>query len=139
MTVARLPSSRSKTIVLWTLRFLMAGLFLFASFMKLTGDPMMVQEFNTIGLGQGFRYVTGAIELAGGIAILFSSISVLAAIVLLAVDAGAFVAQIAVLHADWIHTIVVGAFLGIIIYLQHHQFMSKGKNSHSAPAQAAGR
>jgi putative oxidoreductase len=108
MTSAVLPASRSKTIALWILRVL------------------MVDEFNTIGLGQWFRYFTGALELAGGIAILVPSVSVFAAIVLLAVDVGAFVTQIAVLHGDWIHTVVIGAILGAVIYLQRDRFGSWG-------------
>jgi putative oxidoreductase len=122
MTSAVLPASRSMTIVLWILRILMAALFLFASYMKLSGNPMMVDEFNTIGLGQWFRYLTGVLELAGGIAILVPSVSVFAALVLLAVDAGAFVTQIAVLHGDWIHTVVIGAILASLIYLQRDRF-----------------
>ncbi len=121
MTALALPASRSKTIILWILRILMAALFLFASFMKLSGKPMMIEEFGTIGLGQWFRYFTGALELAGAIAILVPSVSVFGAIVLLAVDAGAFVTQIAILHGDWIHTIVIGALLGAAIYLQRHR------------------
>ena len=122
MTSAVLPASRSMTIVLWILRILMAALFLFASYMKLSGNPMMVDEFNTIGLGQWFRYLTGVLELAGGLAILVPSVSVFAALVLLAVDAGAFVTQIAVLHGDWIHTVVIGAILAAVIYLQRDRF-----------------
>jgi putative oxidoreductase len=118
MTTATLPDSRSKTIILWILRILMAALFLFASFMKLTGKPDMVAEFDTIGLGQWFRYLTGLLEVIGGIGILVPSLSVFGAILLLAVDAGAFVAQVAILHMDWIHTIVIGAILGTLIYLQ---------------------
>ena len=53
-------------------------------------------------------------------------VSVFAAIVLLAVDVGAFVTQIAVLHGDWIHTVVIGAILGAVIYLQRHHFGSRG-------------
>ena len=126
MTTAALPASRSKTIVLWILRILMAALFLFASYMKLTDNPMMVDEFNTIGLGQWFRYLTGALELAGGVAILVPSVSVFAALVLLAVDAGAFITQIAVLHGDGIHTVVIGAILASVIYLQRDRFGSRG-------------
>ncbi len=126
MTTAALPASRSKTIVLWILRILMAALFLFASYMKLTDNPMMVDEFNTIGLGQWFRYFTGALELAGGIAILVPSVSVFAALVLLAVDAGALITQIAVLHGDWFHTVVIGAILASVIYLQRDRFGSRG-------------
>jgi uncharacterized membrane protein YphA (DoxX/SURF4 family) len=40
MATVTLPASRGKTIVLWVLRILMAALFLFASFMKLTGQPV---------------------------------------------------------------------------------------------------
>jgi putative oxidoreductase len=50
------------------------------------------------------------------------SVSVFAAIVLLAVDVGAFVTQIAVLHGDWIHTVVIGAILASLIYLQRDRF-----------------
>ena len=77
-----------------------------------------VPVFDTIGLGQWFRYLTGLLEVVGSIGILLPSVSVFAAILLLAVDAGAFVAQVSVLHMDWIHTIVVGAILATVIYLQ---------------------
>jgi uncharacterized membrane protein YphA (DoxX/SURF4 family) len=118
MTAAVLPASRSKTIILWTLRVLTAALFLFASFMKLTGQPMMVAEFNVIGFGQWFLYFTGVLELIGGVAILLPSVSVFGAMLLLAVDVGAMVTQIAILHGDWIHTIVIGGVIGTVIYLQ---------------------
>ena len=124
MAALALPASRSKTIILWILRILMAALFLFASFMKLTGKPMMIEEFDTIGLGQWFRYFTGALELAGAIAILVPSVSVFGAIVLLAVDVGAFFTQIAILHGDWIHAVVIGAILATAIYLQRDQLGS---------------
>lgn len=121
MTTETLPATRTKSVSLWILRILMAALFLFASFMKLAGKPDMVAEFDTIGLGQWFRYLTGGLEVVGGMGILVPSVSVFAAILLLAVDAGAFVAQVAILHMDWIHTIVIGAILGTVIYMQRHQ------------------
>ena len=117
-TAAVLPGSRSKTVIVWILRILMAALFLFASYMKLSGQPMMVEEFGLFGVGQWFRYLTGLLELAGGIAIVVPPISVFGAMLLLAVDAGALVAQLAVIHQDWIHTIVIGGILVTLIYLQ---------------------
>jgi putative oxidoreductase len=110
--------SRTSTIVLWVLRVLAAALFLFAGFMKLAGHPTMVQEFDLVGLGQWFRYLTGVLELVGGVAILVPSVSVFGAILLLVVDVGAFIAQVSILHMDWIHTIVVAAILGAVIFLQ---------------------
>ncbi|SOC84314.1 Uncharacterized membrane protein YphA, DoxX/SURF4 family [Ensifer adhaerens] len=116
-TVAKTGWS-GKTIAIWVLRILAAGIFLSASAMKLSGQPQMVDEFTTIGLGQGFRYLTGLLELAGGIAVLIPRFSPLGALLLLCVDAGAFVTQITILHMDWIHTIVIGALLVAVIALQ---------------------
>jgi uncharacterized membrane protein YphA (DoxX/SURF4 family) len=107
-----------KSVGLWVFRALIAALFLFAGFMKLSGQPMMVAEFDQIGLGQWFRYVTGTIELIGGIAVLVPTVSALAALVLLCVDIGAFIAQVAVLHMDWIHTIVIGLAIAALAYVQ---------------------
>ena len=106
-----------RSIALWVLRVLLAAMFLFAAYMKLSGNPMMVAEFDTVGLGQWFRYVTGLIELVGAVTLLVPKTSLYGAALLLCVDAGAFVAQIAVIHQDWIHTIVIGALLGAVVWL----------------------
>jgi uncharacterized membrane protein YphA (DoxX/SURF4 family) len=70
MTTPTLAASQGKTIGLWVLRLLLAALFLFAGLMKLSGQDMMVQEFDVIGLGQWLRYLTGILELAGAITLL---------------------------------------------------------------------
>ncbi len=118
MSTSPAASFTYKTIALWVLRVLLAALFLFAAYMKLSGNPQMVAEFETVGLGQWFRTVTGLLELVGSIAILIPATSILGAGLLLCVDSGAFVAQVAVLHMDWIHTIVIGALLAVTIWLQ---------------------
>ena len=45
-------SSKGKTIALWSLQILVAAAFLMAGFAKLSGQPMMVQMFEKIGIGQ---------------------------------------------------------------------------------------
>jgi putative oxidoreductase len=110
--------SRNMTIVLWVLRVLMAALFLFAAFAKLTSQPMMVEEFGLLPVGQWFRYFTGLLELVGSIALLTPQVSGLGAILLLIVDIGAFFAQVLFIHMDWLHTIVIGAILAALVYLQ---------------------
>ena len=105
-------------IVLWVLRVLMAALFLFAAFAKLTSMQIEVDAFAMLPVGQWFRYLVGLLELAGGIWVLIPTISGVGAIVLLVVDVGAFFAQILFLHQDWIHPIVIGAILVALIYLQ---------------------
>jgi hypothetical protein len=42
----------------------------------------------------------------------------LGALLLLVVDVGAFFAQVLFLHEDWTHTIVIGAILVALIYVQ---------------------
>jgi len=111
-------SSRGLTIALWIMRVLMAALFLFAGLAKLSGQQMMIDEFATLPGGQALRYLTGLLEVVGGVAVLVPSVSGLGAILLLAVDVGAFFAQIFFLHEDWIHPIVIGAILVALIYLQ---------------------
>ena len=60
-----------KNIVIWVLRILVAGLFAFAAFMKLSGQPTMVQEFGVVGLGDWFRIFTGLVEIVGVAAVLY--------------------------------------------------------------------
>jgi putative oxidoreductase len=121
-TVVTSPVNRSKTIALWVARVLMGALFLFASYMKLSGQPMMVAEFDQVGLGQWFRYLTGVLELIGGVAVLIPSFSAFAAVLLLLVDIGAFIAQVVVLHMDWIHTVVIALILAGLVYFQRDAF-----------------
>jgi putative oxidoreductase len=116
------PSASGITgIAIWILRILVAGVFLFAAYMKLSGQQMMIDEFETVGLGQWFRYFTGLLELAGGILVLIPAWSVIGALILLAVDIGAFFAQVFVIRMDFIHTLVIGAVILVLIYLQRGQ------------------
>jgi len=121
MSASMALQSRYTTIGIWFLRALVAVIFLVAGLMKLVGQSMMVQEFDAVGFGQWFRYLTGLLEILGAVAVLAPSYSAFGAVLLLIVDIGAFVAQIAVLHMDWIHTIVIGALLATLLYLQRGQ------------------
>ncbi len=118
MNTATLSSPRAVTIYVWILRLVVAAMFIAAATMKLTSQPMMVAEFEQVGLGQWFRIFTGILELVGGIAVLVPRVSVIGAGLLLLVDAGAFVAQVGILHMDWIHTIIIGAIIALLIQLQ---------------------
>jgi putative oxidoreductase len=69
-TIDKKLSLNWKVIGLWLLRLLFAMAFIMAGFSKLTADPMMVQLFEHIGIGQWFRYVTGFIEIFGAVLVL---------------------------------------------------------------------
>jgi uncharacterized membrane protein YphA (DoxX/SURF4 family) len=82
-------------------------MFLMAGASKLAGAPAMVTMFETIGFGQWFRYATGIIELGAGILILIPAVAVYGALLIIPTMLGATVANLAVLHATPVPTIVL--------------------------------
>ena len=67
MTTFALHTSRTKIVLLWTLQIATAAMFFLAGVSKLAGAAPMVQLFGAIGLGQWFRYLTGAIEVVSAV------------------------------------------------------------------------
>ena len=76
-------------LALWVLQIAAAGMFLMAGFSKLSGNEQMVGLFATIGVGQWFRYLTGALEVAGAILLLIPRTSGVGALMLVVVMSGA--------------------------------------------------
>jgi len=82
----------------WT-RLLELGLsviFIVAGTVKLAGIPFMVSLFGQLGLGQWLRYVTGLVELSGGLALVSGRQQYLAALALAVIMVGATDASIVV-------------------------------------------
>jgi putative oxidoreductase len=98
---------QTRIIVLWGLQILSAAMFLFAGSLKLIGVPLMVQEFDVIGLGQWFRYLTGTIEIVSAILLLIPSFAVYGAAALVATMAGAIVAHLFVIGGSPVVPIVL--------------------------------
>ena len=109
---------RLATVVLWILQIAAAAMFLMAGSMKLAGNPLMVQEFGVIGLGQWFRYSTGLLEVGAGIGLLLSRFAFYAAVLLAVVMAGAFIAHVTVLGTSPAAPVVLFVVTGIIAYLR---------------------
>jgi uncharacterized membrane protein YphA (DoxX/SURF4 family) len=87
----------AQNIVGWILCVLMAAMFVMAGLGKLSSRPGMVMEFEEIGLGQWFRYFTGALEMAGAAGVLIPRFSRMAALGLAVIMVGAIVAHLTVL------------------------------------------
>lgn len=83
------PAGKIASIALWLLQILLAVAFLGAGFSKLSGAPPMVTLFENIGMGQWFRYVTGALEIVGAILLLIPRLSGVGALLLTGVMLGA--------------------------------------------------
>ncbi|MGO9701300.1 MAG: DoxX family protein [Xanthobacteraceae bacterium] len=106
--------ARYKTVGWWTLKIVVAALFIAAAAAKLAGAQRMVDEFSQIGLGQWFRYFTGVTEMMAGILLLVPATTAYAAAYLALVCICALIAQVFVLHDDVIHAIVLAVILGFI-------------------------
>jgi putative oxidoreductase len=74
------PPAKATQVLIYAVQVILAAAFLAAAYAKLTGDPAMVGLFEKIGFGQWLRYATGALEIAGAIALLTRSSSAIAAV-----------------------------------------------------------
>ncbi|MHA6630749.1 DoxX family protein [Pseudonocardia sichuanensis] len=94
------PTSRAGHRALWVLQVLVGVFFVVASAApKFLGDPYAVAIFTDIGAGQWFRYVVGAIELAGGVGLMLPRLAGPAAVGLMGLMIGAGYTQAVVLDA----------------------------------------
>lgn len=102
MTNAATTASRSRalTIAIWIVQILCAAAFLAAALAKLASLPMMVDIFARLGLGQGFRYLTAAVEVTGGAGLLISRFAGKAALLLAVTMTCAVVAHLTVLGGN---------------------------------------
>jgi hypothetical protein len=117
MTLSNAQPTRSSpwpTRFLWGLKALLALVFLFAALQKFSNQPLMVTHFEEIGLGQGFRYVTAAIEAAGAGLLLWPRAALAGVFLLTGTCAGALAAQLGPLHGDVIHVIVLGSLVLVV-------------------------
>jgi len=83
------PTGRGAQIALWVVQIVLAAMFIFAGGSKLVGASAMVDMFNAIGVGQWFRYVTGAIETSAAVMLLIPSAAVFGALLLIPTMIGA--------------------------------------------------
>ena len=79
----------TKTISIYAAQILLGVIAIAFGYVKLTGAGLMVQQFQAIGLGQGFLTVAGIAEIVAGICLLLPRGGVLGAVVLTCVMVGA--------------------------------------------------
>ena len=113
--------SRAMTGFLWTLQILSAAMFLFAGSLKLIGVPLMVQEFGVIGLGQWFRYLTGAIEVVSAVLLLIPAVAAYGAAALAVTMVGAIIAHLFVIGGSPVIPIVLLAATTTIAWQRKKQ------------------
>ena len=88
--------SRAANVGLWILQVLLAAVYAFSAYGKLTADPQNVAGFEAMGLGAAGMYIIGALELAGAIAMFIPRLTGLAALCFVALMIGAVIATAAI-------------------------------------------
>ena len=113
-----------RTLTLWTLSTVSAALFMLAGVLKWIGVDVEVQLFDAIGIGQWFRYLTGALEIAGAVGLFVPAVAPYAALLLAAVMSGALVTH-AVIGGNPVAAILLLASTLTIAWLRREQISSR--------------
>jgi len=121
--------SRVVTIIAWILQILAAAAFLSAGYPKLMGAKMMVDMFDAIGVGQWFRYLTGAIEVGSAILLLLPGRAIFGAILLICTMVGAILTHFLVLHTPPTGPVGLLVLVAIIAWLRWDQLRVLGQAS----------
>ena len=82
------------TWVDWTLRLVVAAILINQGLDKFGSRALWIRVFAAIGIGQWFRYATGAIEVVGAVLLLFPPATLVAVPMLVCTMVGAFLAQV---------------------------------------------
>jgi uncharacterized membrane protein YphA (DoxX/SURF4 family) len=95
-TAPRPATARIANVGLWTLQVLLAAVYAFSAFGKLTAEAQNVAGFEAMGLGTTGMYIIGALELAGTIAMFVPRLTGLAATCFVALMIGAVIITLAI-------------------------------------------
>ncbi|MFJ2261576.1 DoxX family protein [Streptomyces sp. NPDC087844] len=112
-------TSRPAHITAWVMQALLAAVFLFSGVTKWLGGEQTRQTFEEVGAGQWLRYVTGAVEIAGGVGLLVPFLAALAALALSGVMVGAAVSEtVLVDDGNPVIPLAVLALCGALVWLR---------------------
>ena len=81
----------------------------------------MIALFDAVGIGQWFRYVTGLLEVVGGVLLVVPGKTAFGAVLLACVMAGAVVAHLTVLHTTATVPLVLFALTALIAWGRRSQ------------------
>jgi hypothetical protein len=120
---------RAALVAVWTIQVALAGMFVLAGGSKLLGAPPMVALFNTIGIGQWFRYVTGLIEVGSALALLVPSVAVYGALALVPTMIGATLAELFIVGDSSVPPaiLLVGAVL--VVWARRNELATHGQTA----------
>lgn len=109
----------------WALQILMGVIFIGVGGAKILSVQFMIDIFEKVALGQWLRYITGIIEIIGGLMLLRRQLAYYGALLLSCVMLGAFFAQVMRIHDRPQGAIFLLALLMVIAWLRR-----PAKNGH---------
>ncbi len=113
---------RWKPAALWSLKGLLAAVFLSAGGAKIYGVPIMVENFQQIGLGQ--RYLTGILEIVGGIMVLMPPVVAIGGVLLSCIMVGAIATHLLLMGGSAVPAIVLLVLSAIVVFAHRDQIDS---------------
>lgn len=128
---ARRPLSKGLNIACWVFQVLAAVAFLAAGGSKLAAAPAMVEMFAKLGAGQWFRYLTGALEVVGAVALLVPRATFYGAVLLATVVIGATFTHLVIIGGSPIPALVLLVIVGTVAWLRRPATHLVGKTSRS--------
>ena len=118
-------AARRTGIVAWVLQGLLCLAIAPGGLAKLFGDSAMVELFDDIGVGQWMRYLVGACELAGGIALLIPKVRALAAAGLVLLLGGATITNLFVIDESPVLSTGLAVVAAAILVLRRDELPVK--------------
>jgi putative oxidoreductase len=109
--------SRTQRRVVWALRIVLALFFGTAGLAKLAGVPQMVQIFEAIGIGQWFRYLTGAVEVVGAVLLLVPVTGFLGGLLLAVTMLGGVATHLVLIGGSAAPAAVLGLLSALVAWL----------------------
>jgi len=102
-------------VISWTLRVLVALVFVFEGLDKFGTRRLWIRVFTEIGIGQWFRYATGIVEIAGAVLLLMPRATMVAAGLLLPTLVGAFLVHIFIIGIGVPHSVIVAVLFAAVV------------------------
>lgn len=109
-------NEKLKYYSLLVIRILMGLAFFGAGTAKLAGVEMMVASFETIGFGQWFRYLTGAVEVGSAMLLFVPGKQAWGALMLVCTMIGAVLAHLLILGPGSAPAIILGLLSALVAY-----------------------
>jgi uncharacterized membrane protein YphA (DoxX/SURF4 family) len=109
-------TGKAGNVALWVLQIATAAMLGMAGFAKLTGAPEMIALFDAVGVGQWFRYVTGALEVLGAVLLLVPALAGAGALLLASVMLGAVLTHLFVIGGSPVMPLILLLVVAFIAY-----------------------